>query len=88
MIVSSWDADGCRGGHFPTNFSNFSISNVACVRAEKTAISAAGLPDMKLEGVVLRNVTVDQAKTAARFGNTEGFAFTGVTVNGKAVPAP
>lgn len=86
----SWTNDyhGGRGGHFPTLFQNFSISNVQCAQASKTAISAVGLPDMPIREVILQNVTVSQAETATKFKHTKGFDFTNVQVNGKTILAP
>jgi polygalacturonase len=78
---------GHRGEHHPSAFRDFVIEDVTCKKSNAYGIYAEGQPDMPVRDVLIRNVTVDQAKTPLWIKYVENFRFENVTVNGQKMPA-
>ena len=75
-----------RGNHFPPLFRNFVLENMVCKRADNYGIFAEGVPDSRLQNILLKNIRIDQAKVAWRIRYADNFVMDNVLINGKKQP--
>ena len=77
---------GGRGGFHPTRFENFSISNIRGGKSRECGFYAIGVEGYPIKNVSLKNVTLDNCRTAYTLINTEGIRFENVIINGQRLP--
>jgi polygalacturonase len=77
---------GYRGEKHPPVFRHFVIEDVTCKKSNAYAIYAEGQPDSPVQDVVIRRVTVDEAKVPLWIRHVDRFRFEDVKVNGVALP--
>lgn len=83
-VIVTTDYHGYRGGNFPTEMANLSITNVRCGEAI-VGLSLVGADGAPLESMHLSNFEVGRAKTPMRIRNAAGLAFDNVRINGAAM---
>jgi polygalacturonase len=76
-----------RGGHAPTAYRDFVIEGVTCARAENYMLFAEGLPELPIRDVLLRDITVGQAREPLFLRHAEAFRLENVRVGGQLLPA-
>lgn len=80
------DYPGWRGNNHPAQYSDFVIEDVRCDVAEKFGIYAVGKPEALVSDILLRNVTIGQAKQVPQFiALAENIHFENVSINGEQV---
>ena len=77
---------GQRGNHFPPLFRNFVLENILCKKADHYGIFAEGVPDSRLQNILLQDIRIDQAKVAWRIRFADNFVMDNVLINGKKQP--
>jgi len=77
---------GHRGNHYPPVFRNFVLENIICNKAENYAIFAEGVEDSRLQDVLLKNITVKQAREPLYLRFADRFKMVNVHINGKLMP--
>jgi polygalacturonase len=77
---------GHRGEHHPSEFRDFVIEDVTCKKSNAYGIYFEGQPDMPVHDVLIRNVTVDQAKVPLWVKYIKDVRFENVTINGAKQP--
>jgi polygalacturonase len=82
---------GHRGENHPPVFRDFVIEDVTCKKSNAYAIYAEGHAEAPVKDILIRRVTVDEAKQPLWIKHVENFRLEDVSVNGKtlaAIPAP
>jgi len=72
-----------RGGHHPPVFRNFRIDDVSAERATKYGVIIEGHEDAPITGVVLRNVSIDEAEIPVHVNPWDQVTFENVVINGE-----
>ena len=75
-----------RGGNAPTVYRDFVIEDITCADAVNYAVFAEGTVASPIEHVLLRNVSVQQAREPLFLRNTTGLRLVNVTANGATLP--
>jgi polygalacturonase len=75
-----------RGGKAPTAYRDFVIEDVTCEEATNYAVFAEGTAESPIENVLLRNVTVKQAREPLFLQNAPTLRLENVRVNGVELP--
>jgi polygalacturonase len=84
LIRFQTDYHSFRGGNHPPVFRNFRIENVMCREAE-TGIRIEGHADSPITDVVIRDVTIETAKTPLVIHQHDEVELVDVTINGKEI---
>ena len=77
---------GHRGNYFPPLFRNFVIEDVVCKKADNYAIFAEGVEDSKLQNILLKNITVEEAKESLYLRFANNFRMVNVRINNQLMP--
>jgi polygalacturonase len=77
---------GHRGEHHPPQFRNFVIEDVHCKSSNAYGVYIEGQPETPVTDVVLRNITVDEAKAPLWIHHIKNVRFENVKVNGQPLP--
>jgi polygalacturonase len=79
---------GSRGGHYPTLFNNFVISNVNCNHTGEVGIYAVGVQGNPLKNISLNKVTVLNTPRAEVIDNAGNLTYKDVKINGVRLDKP
>ncbi len=79
---------GSRGGHYPTNFSNFNIQKANCNYSGETGIYAVGVKGNPLKNIALDKVVIVKTPTDQIIDNAENLTYKSVMINGSAIAKP
>lgn len=72
-----------RGGHHPPVFRNFRIDDVSAERSTKYGVIIEGHEDAPITGVVLNNVSIDEASIPVHVNPWDQVTFENVVINGE-----
>jgi polygalacturonase len=79
---------GSRGGHYPTLFNNFTISDVTCKHTGEVGIYAIGVQGNPLKNISLNNVVIKNTPRAQIIDYADNLQYKKVTINGVALTKP
>ncbi len=77
------DYKGIRDHGYPSLYRNLHFEDVKCQIARKCGISAVGIAAKPIDGVYLKDVTIDSAGTDLRIENTRRLEMQNVRINGR-----
>jgi polygalacturonase len=82
LIRFQTDYFGYRGGKCPPTFRNFRIENISCKQADH-GIRVEGHPDAPIKDVVIRKVTIENAKIPVLINEHDQVELSEILINGQ-----
>jgi polygalacturonase len=82
------DYKGVRDHPYPSQYRNLHFEDVRCGTARKRGIGSVGIAAKPIDGVYLKDVTIDSAATDIEIANTRNIEMQNVKINGRPVRVP
>jgi polygalacturonase len=82
------DYKGVRAHPYPPQYRNLHFEEVRCRNAKKRGISSVGIVAKPIDGVYLKDITIDSAATDVELVSTHNVEMQNVRINGRLLHAP
>jgi polygalacturonase len=77
------DYKGVKDHPYPPHYRNFHFEDIHCKKVRRTGIGSAGIMAEPIDGVYLRDITIDEAAVELQIDATRRIEFRNVRINGR-----
>jgi len=82
------DYKGVRGHPYPPQYRNIHFEDVRCRNARQTGISSLGIAAKPIDGIYLKDITIDEAAADLQIAETRQIDLRNVRINGRLLRQP